>query len=97
MYHVLNLANRRLRIVRKAADFPAFETILADGIGQFSMRLCGYCLMGNHRHLPLWPRRDDDLPAFLRWVTLTHVQRYHASHAKLGLQASHSSFSSFFQ
>ena len=46
VYHVLNRANGRLRIFRKAADFPAFETILADGIGRFSMRLCGYCLMG---------------------------------------------------
>ena len=97
MYHVLNLANRRLHIFRKAADFLAFETILADGIERFSMRLCGYCLMGNHWHLLLWPRGDDDLPAFMRWVTLTHVQRYHASHATVGLQASHSSFSSFFQ
>ena len=60
VYHVLNRANGRLRIFRKAADFLAFETILADGIGRFSMRLCGYCLMGNHRHLPLWPRGDGD-------------------------------------
>jgi len=85
VYHVLNRANGRLRIFRKAADFLAFETILADAIGRFSMPLCGYCLLGNHWHLLLWPRGDGDLPAFMRWVTLTHVQRYHVSHATVGI------------
>lgn len=85
VYHVLNRANGRLRIFRKPADFLAFEKILGDGLSRFSMRLCGYCLMSNHWHLLLWPQGDDDLPAFMRWVTLTHVQRYHASHATIGI------------
>jgi len=85
VYHVLNRANGRLRIFRKPADFLAFEKILGDGLSRFSMRLCGYCLMSNHWHLLLWPRGDDDLPTFMRWVTLTHVQRYHASHATIGI------------
>jgi len=41
--------------------------------------------MGNHWHLVLWPRRDGDLPAFMRWTTLTHVQRFHASHGTVGI------------
>jgi putative transposase len=85
VYHALNRANGRLRIFRKEKDFLAFEKILADGVARFSMRLCGYCIMGNHWHLLLWPRGDGDLPAFMRWVTLTHVQRYHASHATVGI------------
>ena len=85
VYHVLNRANGRLRIFRKPADFLAFEKILGDGLSRFSMRLCAYCLMSNHWHLLLWPQGDDDLPAFMQWVTLTHVQRYHASHATIGI------------
>ncbi len=85
MYHVLNRANGRLRIFRKKGDFLAFEKILAEGISTFSMRLCGYCIMSNHWHLLLWPRGDDDLPRFMHWVTLTHTQRYHASHATMGI------------
>jgi len=85
VYHVLNRANGRLRIFRKPADFLAFEKILGDGLLRFSMRLCGYCLLSNHWHLLVWPRGDDDLPTFMRWVTLTHVQRYHASHATIGI------------
>ena len=85
VYHVLNRANGRLRIFRKVGDFLAFEQILAEGLDRVAMRLCGYCLMGNHWHLLLWPRGDGDLSDFLRWVTLTHTQRYHVSHGTVGM------------
>lgn len=85
VYHVLNRANGRLRIFRKEGDFVAFEKIVADGAVRFSMRLCGYCVMSNHWHLLLWPRGDEDLSAFMHWVTLTHAQRYHTSHATVGI------------
>lgn len=34
--------------------------------------------MPNHWHLVLWPRADGDLSDFVRWLTVTHTQRYHA-------------------
>ncbi|RKY10721.1 MAG: hypothetical protein DRP56_00165 [Planctomycetota bacterium] len=52
VYHVLNRANGRLRIFKKDSDFAAFEKILIEGIKRFEIRLCGYCLMGNHWHRP---------------------------------------------
>ena len=85
VYHAFNRANGRLRIFRRENDFLAFEKILADGSAFFSMRLCGYCIMGNHWHLLLWPRGDGDLSRFMRWVTLTQTQRYHASHGTVGI------------
>ena len=85
VYHVLNRANGRLRIFRKRGDFLGFEKILAEGIERFAMRICGYCIMSNHWHLVLWPREDDDLSAFMRWITQTHTQRYHASHGTVGI------------
>ena len=85
VYHVLNRANGRLRIFRKNADFEAFEAILAEGMERVDMRICGYCIMSNHWHLLLWPREDGDLSDYMRWVTLTHTQRYHASHGTTGI------------
>ena len=85
VYHVLNRANGRLRIFRKEDDYLAFEQIMAEGIEKFDMRLCGYCLMGNHWHLLLWPGNDGDLSNFMRWITLTHTQRYHTSHGTIGI------------
>src|SRR5437016_13622122 len=34
--------------------------------------------MPNHWHLVLWPQRDGELSEFLRWLTVTHTQRWHA-------------------
>ena len=85
VYHALNRANGRLRIFRKDGDFLAFEQILAEGVERFDMRICGYCIMGNHWHLLLWPHQDGDLSAFMRWITLTHTQRYHVSHGTIGI------------
>ncbi len=84
-YHVLNRANGRLRIFKKRGDFEAFERVLAEGIERVGMRVCGYCIMGNHWHLLLWPREDGDVSEFMRWMTLTHTQRWHAAHGTAGI------------
>ncbi|MHC4905233.1 MAG: transposase [Planctomycetota bacterium] len=85
VYHALNRANGRLRIFKKAGDFEAFEQILTEGLARFDMRLCGYCVMGNHWHLVLWPQQDGDLSHFMKWVTVTHSHRWHAAHKTVGI------------
>jgi putative transposase len=84
VYHVFNRANGRLRIFKKAGDFEAFERVMGEGLSRFPMRLLGYCLMGNHWHLLLWPRGDGELSTFMQWVTMTHSQRWHAAHGTAG-------------
>jgi putative transposase len=32
----------------------------------------------------LWPERDGELTAFLRWLTHTHTQRWHAHYHSAG-------------
>jgi len=78
VYHVLNRANARLSIFSDEADYAAFEKVLAEAVQRTDMRLLAYILMPNHWHLVLWPRRDGQLSAFVRWLTLTHTQRWHA-------------------
>ena len=84
VYHVINRANGRLRIFKKSADFLAFERVLAQALARTDMRLCGYCIMGNHWHLLLWPREDDDLSTFMLWMTTTHTKRWHTAHGTTG-------------
>jgi len=48
------------------------------------MRILAYGLMPNHWHLVLYPRADGDLAQFLRRVTMTHTQRYHAKSQTVG-------------
>ena len=47
-------------------------------------RLLSYCRMGNHLHLVVWPRNDDELSRFVGWLTLTYAQRWHAHRRSRG-------------
>jgi putative transposase len=49
-----------------------------------SMRILAWCIMPNHWHLLLWPRKDGDLSNYMRLVTLTHTQRRHAHRDSVG-------------
>ena len=84
VYHVLNRANARMPIFDKAEDYEAFERILDDAVRRVKMRLLAYCVLPNHWHLVVWPRRDGDLSAFVGWLTLTHTQRWHAHRHSVG-------------
>jgi putative transposase len=48
------------------------------------MRVLAYCLMPNHFHLALWPRRDGDLSRWMQWLMTAHVRRYHRHYHSSG-------------
>jgi putative transposase len=84
IYHVLNRANARLSIFKNDADYEAFERVLAQAVERTETRLLAYCIMPNHWHLVLWPRKDGELSRFVGWLTLTHTQRWHAHRNSAG-------------
>lgn len=60
-------------------DYAAFERVLAEAVRREpGARLLGYCVMPTHWHLVVWPRKDGQLSQFMRWLTVTHTQRWHA-------------------
>lgn len=84
VYHVLNRANGRLRLFKKPEDYLAFERVMVQAHERAPIRVLAWCLMPNHWHFVLWPERDDQLTAFMRWMTLTHAQRWKHSHDAVG-------------
>jgi putative transposase len=84
VYHALNRAVARLPLFEKDGDYEAFERVMAEAQAEHPMRLLAYCLMPNHWHFVLWPERDGELSAFLRWLTNTHTMRWHALHDTRG-------------
>jgi len=84
VYHVLNRANGRRQLFYKDGDYAAFVKLLAEATARFPTRLLGYCLMPSHWHLVLWPRQDGELSLFMRWLTNTHVRRYHQHYHTYG-------------
>ncbi len=84
VYHVLNRAVGRTRIFGKQRDFEAFEEVIEQAKARLPMRVLAWCAMPNHWHCVLWPRGDGDLSEFMRWLTVTHTQRWHAAHRSAG-------------
>ena len=75
VYHVLNRANARMPIFDDDEDYEAFERVLAEAVERTETRLLAYCVMPNHWHLVVWPRKDGELSRFMGWLTLTHSVR----------------------
>lgn len=84
VYHVLNRAAGRATLFEKDADYEAFERVLEQAYHRCGVRMLCYCVMPNHWHLVLWPRRNDELSEYMRWLTVTHTQRWHANHHTAG-------------
>ena len=84
VYHVLNRAVARLPLFEKDADYQAFERVLAEALDKHPTRLVSYLVMPNHWHLVVWPRKDGELTEFVRWLTHTHVMRWHAHFGTAG-------------
>ena len=57
---------------------------LNRGNAKFPVHLIAYQWMNNHWHMVLSPDEDGGMGRFLRWITLTHTQRYHAHHKATG-------------
>jgi len=84
VYHVLNRGNARATLFEDEGDYAAFERVLAEALRRVPVELFAWCLMPNHWHLVLRPPCGDDLSRFMRWLTVTHTQRWHAHHHTAG-------------
>ena len=84
-YHIINRRVGREPIFEDDGDYAAFEKVLAQAVDWCAgVRVVAYCLMPNHWHLVLWPRRDGELSRFMQWLTVTHMRRWHAHRGTAG-------------
>jgi len=75
-YHVLNRGNGRPTVFHKDGDLDAFVRLLCQAQERVDVRLIAFCLMPNHFHLAVWPRRDGELSAYMMWLLTAQVRRY---------------------
>ncbi len=68
----------------KPDDYEAFEQVLEEVVERTGVRVLCNCLMPNHWHLLMWPREDGELSEVMRWLTVTHTQRWHANRHSAG-------------
>lgn len=84
VYHVINRGVGRMKLFGDDADYAAFERVIADTQHTIAMRLLTYCVMPNHWHLVVWPRRDGELGRFMQRLTLTHARRWQEHRHRVG-------------
>lgn len=84
IYHVINRSNGRVRIFHNDSDYQHFESLLLEAKELTSMRILAYCIMPNHFHLVLYPRKDNDMSEFMRWLTTTHVRQRRVETGSVG-------------
>ena len=82
---MVNRANGRVRLFRKDDDFLAFYNVLLQAHARHSIRILGWCLMSNHWHFVVHPRRDDELSRFFGYLGLTHATRWQVAHNAVGM------------
>jgi putative transposase len=71
-------------IFGSSEDYTAFVTLMRVAASKFAVRLLAYCLMPNHWHLVLVATEEAAVSAYMRWLTGTHVRRYHQAHGLVG-------------
>lgn len=85
IYHVINRSAGRMTLFNTPEDYHAFTQTLAQTCERMpSVELLAFCIMPNHWHLLLRPKRSGDLSEFMRVLTVTHTQRHHAHHGTVG-------------
>lgn len=73
-----------MRLFRTEKDFAAFQKLLLEAHQRCPLRLLAWCVMGNHWHFVVWPRREGELTDFFRWLAHTHAMRWRVSHGTVG-------------
>jgi putative transposase len=64
-----------LRLFKKPEDFAAFNRILIEAHQRHPIRILDWCLMPNHWHFVVYPRKDHEVTAFFKWLTHAHAMR----------------------
>jgi len=83
-YHVFNRGNNRMRLFHDRTDFIAFLWLLAESFDEFEVPVLAACVMPNHLHLVMQPRRDGDIAKWAHWLFTTHARRYHKKYETCG-------------
>ena len=83
VYHVINRGNNRQTVFEQEGEFLAFLKAIADLKERCSFDLYGYCLMSNHIHLLIRPRKIS-ISRIVQSLLVSHTQRYHRFHRSSG-------------
>jgi REP element-mobilizing transposase RayT len=74
-YHVGGKINRD-EIIFNDAISDLFENTIARCQKKYSFDVENFCIMGNHVHYILTPRKDSSLPKIMQWINSVFAKAY---------------------
>jgi putative transposase len=83
-YHAVNRAIDGHRLFHSDVEYAAFLSLVRQAKQRWPTRLFAFCLLPNHWHLVLAPIRDGDLSRVMKWLAITHTQRYRRATKSVG-------------
>ena len=83
-YHIINRGNQKQEIFLGGSDFEKYLQLLKHFKKKYSFKIFGYCLMPNHIHLILEPKKPDDLARFMQSLTQTYTAWFNNKYKKVG-------------
>lgn len=84
MFHLMNRGVKRHQLFADADEYEHFLGLMARAHARVPLRVIAYCLMPNHWHFVVWPRADDEVSAYMKWLTGTHSCHFNRSRASSG-------------
>lgn len=87
VYHVFNRGSRKGVLFDTSEDYDGFVELMEEARRKRPMRIIAYSLMKTHWHFILWPRGDNELPAFMQRLTGNHARSFHRRRGTTGLGA----------
>lgn len=83
-HHVTQRGSRRQAIFFDESDYVAYSDLLAEQLPKAEVEVLAYCLMPNHVHLILVPRRADSLAQLLRKTHASYALQINQAHGWQG-------------
>ncbi len=83
-HHVTQRGNARNSILKHNSDRIVYLQLLRHYTALHDLRLLGYCLMSNHVHLVVTPRRPESLSLALKYTHGRHAAYFNRRHVSSG-------------
>lgn len=83
--HVIQRGNNRLPCFFRPADYPIYLRYLGEYARKHGCLIHTYCLMTNHVHLLITPRRPDACALLMKHLGQCYVQTINMAHGRTGM------------
>ncbi|MBP7215873.1 MAG: transposase [Candidatus Omnitrophica bacterium] len=83
-YHVYNRGNQKQTVFLDEEDYISFLDLLKHYKRKFGFKLYSYCLMPNHFHLIIFPRKPEALPEIMKPICQTYTLYFNNKYKKVG-------------